>query len=116
MLISGILLRLGWHAQEECAFTHAEILGLKLLFALMDQVSTWLKVVYWIAYCFVWTVLRKAVRLLQDFRSEETRHHNFHVTLILGRMINCAQISKILYKAEKVGKTPVALSLHEVQC
>lgn len=24
--------------QEDCAFTHAEILGLKLLFALMDQV------------------------------------------------------------------------------
>lgn len=30
----------GWRTamQEDCAFTHAEILGLKLLFALMDQV------------------------------------------------------------------------------
>lgn len=27
--------------QEDCAFTHAEILGLKLLFALMDQVRAW---------------------------------------------------------------------------
>lgn len=28
----------GLCTQDDCAFTHAEILGLKLLFALMDQV------------------------------------------------------------------------------